>query len=340
MKILIEGETPVTQENFKKLINYINSGKYSEIVYDNSREHQAGVLEGDDFFGILYPALEKNNVTFTVITNGERNFFPHQPEAYPFVKIIRTPFHFFRHTRNQYETMIGNISDYNVDKFETPFIYLNAKPHSYRCMLMDKMQKSSAIHNCKYTWAFTQSDMEWGGYEFKNWKEHNVHLEPNITPTTIIHEHYLDIQLKPFAQLVSESQLDYFFITEKTAKPIFLKQPFLVFGNVGFHSKLKELGFKLYTELFDYGFDIISNDEIRAELIVKEFEKLQSVDIYKMYEILKPKLIYNMNHVNTLCDSYEANKELVDYIKERIEYFKEPLINKNIHSYYLTKIIL
>ena len=63
-----------------------------------------------------------------------------------------------------------------------------------------------------------------------------------------------DIEQKPFFQLVSETTTNHFFLTEKTVKPLLLKQPFLVFGNVGFHKKLKDYGFKLYDEVFNYDF--------------------------------------------------------------------------------------
>lgn len=339
MKILTESESPLTDEGFEKLLEYINNGDYTEIVYDNSREHETGLVSGPPFFEILYPALQNTGTKFTFIVNGERDY--NWLDEYPLVRRIGTPFHFFRHVHNDYKIRLGyDVTEYSVDNFETPFVCLNGKPHPYRCMLMDKLQGSSAINNCKYTWVFTQEDMNWGGYRFKNWKEQRVHLEPNIEPGSIVDEMHLDVELKPFAQLISESQIDYFFITEKTVKAIFLKQPFLVFGNPGFHSKLKQWGFKLYTELFDYGFDIISNPELRAELIVKEFEKLSSIDIHEMYKVLEPKLIHNMNRGIELMNSYEHNKEIIDYMRERREYFREPLELGQIHSRYLKHLIL
>lgn len=341
VKVLVEGGTPETSEGRQTLLSYINSNQYDEIVYDNSREHEVAWFREDDFIEKIYPALEKTKTFLICFLNGERNYDEFL-ETHPYVKIIRTPHHFFRHTYDDYNRKIQDIRNYSVDKFETNFIYLNGKPHPYRCHLMDLFQASNKMKNYKYTWCWTQKDMgkDPPVYIFHNWDEVNVHHEEGINKNTIIDQTKLDVDLKPFAQLISESQIDYFFLTEKTVKALLLKQPFLVYGSVGYHQKLKEMGFQLYDELFDYSFDSIEDSSIRGQLIIKEFEKISEVDTKEMYKILEPKVIHNLNKSIEIKDSYQDNKEIVDYIKERIEFFRNALVIGNMHCANLKKLIL
>tara|TARA_B100000287_G_scaffold370733_1_gene368349 strand:+ start:1153 stop:2043 length:891 start_codon:yes stop_codon:yes gene_type:complete len=44
-------------------------------------------------------------------------------------------------------------------------------------------------------------------------------------------------------------------VTEKTFKPLFWQKPFLILGGQGIHTFLKNEGFELYDEIFDYSFD-------------------------------------------------------------------------------------
>jgi hypothetical protein len=48
------------------------------------------------------------------------------------------------------------------------------------------------------------------------------------------------------------------FITEKTFKPIALQHPFMVFGHSGTLTRLHELGFETFPEIFDESYDHIS----------------------------------------------------------------------------------
>ena len=93
------------------------------------------------------------------------------------------------------------------------------------------------------------------------------------------------------------SQIDTLFITEKTWKPIVFKKPFLVWGGKGIHTKLKELGFELYEELFDYSFDNSSSrlddlcNTIQPYMLMEPSMLGTSIDL-----TIKKKIEYNFNH--------------------------------------------
>ena len=73
-----------------------------------------------------------------------------------------------------------------------------------------------------------------------------------------------------------------FDISEKTTYPLLLGKPFLVAGPVNYHKHLEDLGFELYTEIFDYGFDSIENYEQRVDVMLKMVSELQ----YEYYDEL------------------------------------------------------
>jgi hypothetical protein len=86
------------------------------------------------------------------------------------------------------------------------------------------------------------------------------------------------------------------FITEKTATPILLNKIFLVASNVGFHNNLEQLGFQLYTELFDYSFDAEPDIVVRYEKIaknVKRYVGLTPIELTQHYNKVAHKVIHN-----------------------------------------------
>jgi hypothetical protein len=128
-----------------------------------------------------------------------------------------------------------------------------------------------------------------------------------------------------FIQLVTESEDTETFITEKTVTPILLNKPFLVASSVGFHHNLEQLGFQLYTELFDYSFDSESDIFVRYEKIVeniKRYIKLSPAELKQQYNNVIDKITYNRNL---------AIKYATTVPKEVIELYL--LVEKNIMDY-------
>lgn len=77
--------------------------------------------------------------------------------------------------------------------------------------------------------------------------------------------------------LISESNPNALFLTEKTYKPILWKRPFIVFGPYGMHRYLESLGYKLPRHVIDYSFDDIEDNEERCRAIVKEVKRLSTL---------------------------------------------------------------
>ena len=90
------------------------------------------------------------------------------------------------------------------------------------------------------------------------------------------------------------------------------QKPFLVWGGQGIHAKLKDLGFELYDELFDYSFDLIYYQDQRrlSRLCDSIYPYMQmEPDIFaKKIKTVKDKIEFNYNHYCELFDVEQSKR--------------------------------
>lgn len=123
-------------------------------------------------------------------------------------------------------------------------------------------------------------------------------------------------------QIVNETEVfDYdktsLFYSEKTFKPIAHMQPFLIWGQPECNIKLKDYGFVLYDELFDYAFDSIE-DPIKRYKYLKEtvIDAVQQLKKKSRKEQLdwrwqcKKKLVHNFRVLTNEKNDIKAFKKL------------------------------
>ena len=119
-------------------------------------------------------------------------------------------------------------------------------------------------------------------------------------------------------ELVGESYTDKgCCLTEKVLKPLYYKKPFISMASRGYHTFLKNQGFYLYDELFDYSFDN-SPFKIRFNSLIIQMKNILNLPTKK----LKSKL-------NNIKFKLDHNHEL---IKQRIEENNYCLDVKNIYD--------
>jgi hypothetical protein len=108
------------------------------------------------------------------------------------------------------------------------------------------------------------------------------------------------------------------FITEKTYKPIYMCQPFIIFGNPHSLKKLKEYGFKTFDKWWDESYDEELNLNVRFEKIIKVLEEIASWDFDKCYDItneMESILIHNYKQMMTTDELYKIYSLLQTDIK-------------------------
>ena len=172
----------------------------------------------------------------------------------------------------------------SIKNFDRLFITMNKAPKFHRALFMDLLYKHRLFKDGYLIYR------ELSRYNFQYWKQEVLLLDQK-DQNILFNQEIVPLEYnKSLFQIVTESHENYFFLTEKTAIPLFFEKPFIVVGNKHFHKQLKEFGFALYDELFDYSFDDIDDITLRYETLVKSISKISyNFDLHQ----IKKKLEYN-----------------------------------------------
>jgi len=106
--------------------------------------------------------------------------------------------------------------------------------------------------------------------------------------------------------------------TEKTAKPIIAKRPFVAFASPGHLRALKRLGFKTFSSVIDESYDDELDRSKRFKMVVDEMRKINEMDPAQVYKKLNLVLNWNKAHFEKHNWNDEYNEKIKNY-DERIE---------------------
>jgi hypothetical protein len=103
---------------------------------------------------------------------------------------------------------------------------------------------------------------------------------------------------------------DYSHFTEKVAKPMIARRPFVAFAGQYYLRNLKRLGFQTFDSVIDESYDEIENHDLRISRAWKEVEILCQRDPESTHRSLQSVLDHNFNHfINT--DWYSDLKQSI-----------------------------
>lgn len=103
---------------------------------------------------------------------------------------------------------------------------------------------------------------------------------------------------RTYISIVSETNFENNIIhmTEKTIKPIVFKQPFIIVGPAGTLKKLKEVGYKTFSDFWDESYDDELDDRIRMQKIITLCKEISSWSQSKLIDMyIKTSKIVNYN---------------------------------------------
>ena len=205
------------------------------------------------------------------------------------------------------------------------YVCMMNKPHWHRKKLMEDLLELDPDLTGYVTWCPQESS-------WRKFLEHSSE-NPGLLDRLLPHMHKLQQQGQHpafgnhfnffdvprgygdcFIDIVSESSTDVQYFTEKTVRPLVFGKPFILVGAPGANNRLKELGFQLFDELFDYDLEpqYASNKD-------------QCVEWYK--EIIKPIFSLTKNDMIELDHMwqrvYRANQQLLKHIVLSDDYIPE-----------------
>jgi len=92
---------------------------------------------------------------------------------------------------------------------------------------------------------------------------------------------------------------DFAMFSEKEAKPIIAKRPFVIFGSMKHLEAFRSLGFKTFSKVIDESYDVIEDKEQRWIATLDSMQKLSLLDPVDVYRQLADVLEHNKQHFET-----------------------------------------
>ncbi|NBP58731.1 hypothetical protein EBU71_19750 [bacterium] len=275
--------------NQDKIIDEARSNPVDRIVL-------LGELEWEMFIDRLVPFCKENNINLVIIHGCGRSEYHekiYKDLGYDINKVIFFDKHWPLYTEKLMSWRI-KYQDYKHENFNHAFITLNNRAHLHRCVLIDELAKESLLENGVVTWHNFLNNA--ANFNFKHFDGKIRTLSDNFQ-TELDSFAIPDIYKNCFLDVIAEATHLCPIMSEKTIKPILFKKPFLTFSCKNYYKHVQDLGFVLYDEIFDYSFDDVDDLEVRAKLFVENVKRVINIDHATTYNLLLPKLEYNMQNV-------------------------------------------
>lgn len=302
--------TAYDMTNGRQFFDAILSSSDCHIIYVGPEEFelavQGSVSSGDIKQEVLKVVqhASKHNVKISVITGR----FHKQPSfkrtdiismLAEYVDVYYWPTYWM--TKSSVEYLVNREFHSPLERnIDTTFVCLNGKPHTHRCSFVDTLARENLVDSNLVTWVIPQWDFGTvHPYQWKYWTERFVsfedfhmsdgHPQYSCTDPVGYYSTLLDV--------ITETSDSLVFWTEKTARPLATKKPFVILGAQYANRWLEDLGFQLYDEIIDYGFDSLSDIDQRIENIVSQLASLEKRkhEFNDLFKTTYPKLIHNHN---------------------------------------------
>lgn len=313
-------------------------------------------LEHPSYYKI-FEIAHQHNIPITILTPYLREMPPlmdFSDPLYQNTKIIHWETFWFNRTyeawrpHNEYNNskqleMFNLRNGEYLNDFKYPYITLNNISKNHRCLMMDLLAKHNLIdkgaiawrdirRNCddiRHTFSDDMTDSLYCNYLYKYWKPKRMILDQNINDKFFQETMPVEYN-QSFMQLVAESDDEIVFYSEKTATPILLNKPFLIVGAKGYHTGLKNRGFELYDEIFDYSFDNENDDLLRYEGVIENVKRISILNSFELRELHKQlfeKLVHNKQHALNVINNIpiEVLKSVELVRRENKEPYPGPL---------------
>tara|TARA_R110000868_G_scaffold102091_1_gene281104 strand:- start:42386 stop:43483 length:1098 start_codon:yes stop_codon:yes gene_type:complete len=248
--------------------------------------------------------------------------------------------------RNQAD---NNRLSYGHTEITKAFTSLNNRGHDFRLRFLDHMSKHGLMDKGFVSFHNDSQSLNFHNYKFRWWKPRLTRLDKTFNS---INGNYLipPLQWKnSLWSVVSESNTETVFVTEKTYLPIWHKRPFITYSAPYYYRYLKELGFKLYDSMVDYSFDEIDDDDMRCDMMMRQVKKITTLNHQKVLKKLQPTIEYNFRHmcklvqdnthlditlqnmINNGPDSLSEYRDVLNYGQS--DRFRNYMINNNMKDY-------
>ena len=317
-------------ENF--LNWFVNNPKYDDykIVINQSSEPMcnAGIQsQGNNYFWNYKRASQifkkKNKQVWFICDSAGEKFSNWIWDEFNF-KVLTYHFHFNKHVVN--ESFYNDIPNIKTNSYEKKFIIINGNVQNE--------------HKPKIMYAFTELNL-WDNSYWSFDKLTNFGME--------IYKHKQDLfqifkNLKPlfdktFLYVVTETISDNFYMNtdipmdfmSKMGRALWYPTPFVVVGNMGVLKRLKDMGFKTFSDFWDESYDDIPNLNDRLEKIKEILNYINNLEMDELV-IIGNKMLPIFEHNRMILKNLQEKENL-----EISKLFPKLLDNKSYKQLEFTK---
>lgn len=310
------------EDYFNRFLNNLEHNDYKFVTYWCQDEFEFWRPGNESRWEQIITILKNRNITMHVLPGVIKYY--HDMNTVPGIDIIKIDkWVNYWSARTLTETLIYKpdgrvrtnkiITDPEKIDYKYKFISMVKRPRDYRCEIMDILCKENLFEGNAISWFY---DEFYTSYTFKHWKPQIMQLDKEFLQTSdqmcVPEEYYTS-----FAQLVTEADVDKsVFVSEKTVIPLLLGKPFAAAAPAGFHETLKETGFELYDEIFDYSFDKEIDKTKRWTMLIDNFVQLQK-ESYSNLKLLanklKDKILYNQHTMKNFATNLDIMPDMAKH---------------------------
>jgi hypothetical protein len=178
----------------------------------------------------------------------------------------------------------------NRDLLKYGLVSLTATMHSGRSFDFETCVKILIKHNCYHDHVKEFID---------TWRPMVIDHSPDDFTIERVYSNKKNHHCQTFFSIVSETNVDVRFITEKTYRPIANYHPFIILGACGILKWLRQQGYETFPEFFDESYDNEIDHSKRIYMVLEQVEKfvrLPADEKQRKFSMIKEKLIHNKNH--------------------------------------------
>jgi hypothetical protein len=290
-------ESYTTIELNKELINavknkkcrivfvYILEGYFNNIDWINNL-CQKYSFEKDDVILITSNLIEFSNYNFTIV---HYNYCANHLQFLSISKLDKIQLKYYE---NNYNKFLNN-------KSKLHFLCFNGLPRFNRILMFNELNENEKLIGKSIT--TLRSNEKNYYYDIPNWEKRKLSAGANLN---------IEAHLDCFLNIVTETlfNADSIFLSEKTYKPIYMCQPFIIFGNPHSLKKLKELGYKTFDKWWDESYDEELDVNNRFKKIISILEEISEWDMDKCFSIkqeMEDILIHNYKHMFNIDEIHQ-----------------------------------
>lgn len=190
----------------------------------------------------------------------------------------------------------------------------NNRGHNHRLIMVDQLYRNQLHQDNIITWNVTLDTYQ---YECQYWQPHTRQYPEYrlsdkrvyVPQSTDRGSDYMQSEVVGYddtaVELVCEGSDELMFFTEKTYNAILTKKVFLIHGCRYINQTLTRYGFRLFDNIFDYGFDQFHDTLDRAANISDQLSDLSHTPPQEIYEQCKPILDHNYDVLLEILSSDE-----------------------------------